>query len=311
MLSAVGLAAIAGCPPGSEWEPRGPVAAEESVQMVVARVNQNAQAMDFLLRVGGVSASGKVVRDKGKTESFDANGTLFFRRPRSLYMELKHSLAGKIEIGSNDQEFWYWERFEYQRYFTGQHASLAKPWESDVPLRPDQFLDILGFRELPMPVVGGAGPTFKVGNDRYYLNFFDCDTKGRRYEAKSLSISRRPPYLIRGVTYYCPDGRPWMRADIGGYKTIEETTVQAPTLVQIRSLKDASYMTLSFSTLKRSDNRQVEQQRIAKSPLQRGEDVGEIIYLDRRPSGRPTGSTRPAGSNRPSGSIRQSDFAEH
>lgn len=310
MLSAVGLATIIGCPPGGEWKPGGPVAPEETAQIVLARVNQNAQAMDFLLRVGGVSASGKVVREKGKTESFDANGTLFFRRPHSLYMELKHSLAGKIEIGSNELEFWYWERFEYRRYFTGHHSSLAKPWDSDVPLRPDQFLDMLGFRELPMPAAGG--PTFKIGSDRYYLNFFDHDTKGRMYEVKSLAISRRPPYLVCGVTYYYPDGRPWMRADVGGYRAIEGTSVQVPTQVRLKSLKDDSNMTLTFSTLKPSDNQQVEQQRIAKSPLLRGEDVGEIIYLDRKPSSaRQAGSARPVGSTRQAGLTGQADSAEH
>lgn len=292
MLLAASLAAIVGCPPRSIEHPVGPVAPEEPMQDVIARVNQNVRAMNFLLRAGAVSATGKVVRSSGRTESFDANGTLFFRRPQNLYMQLTHSLAGKIEIGSNDLEFWYWERFDHPRYFTGRHADLTKPWETDVPLRPDQFLDMLAFHELLTATTGAAAPKFRVGKDEYYLKFFDRDNDGRTYESKELAISRRVPFLVSGVTYYNPSHRAWLRAEIGNYRQIEGTHVLAPSCIQIQSLKDASKMTLTFGNLRPSDNKEIEK-RIARSPLQRGEDVGEIIHLDRRPvfpAGRPSGT---------------------
>jgi hypothetical protein len=253
------------------------------MQPVVARVNQNVRAMNFLLRAGSVSANGKVVRGSGKTESFDALGTLYFRQPCNLYMQLSHTLAGKIEIGSNDQEFWYWERFEHPRYFTGRHSYLVKPWETEVPLRPDQILDMLGLRELPATTAGKEGPTFQVGPDNYYMTFLDRDDRNRMYIFKKLAISRRAPFLVSGVTYYNPDGRAWMQAEIGNYRPVEGTSVQVPTRIYVRSLKDASYMTLSLGSLKPSDNKKVEQERIARSPLQRGEHVGEIVHLDRPP----------------------------
>jgi hypothetical protein len=260
------------------------------VETVVARVNRNARGMTFLVKAGGVSASGKLVRSDGKSEAFDANGVLFFRRPHYLYMELQNSLAGKIEIGSNDNEFWYWERLKAPRYFTGHHATMGRPWETDVPLRPDQFLDMLGLQELPLRS-GGAAGTFKVGKEHYLLDFYDKDDTGRTYRAKELAISRRPPFLVTTITYYNPQNRPWMRADLLGYRPIEGTLVLAPRRIEVKSLEDASRLTVEFDNMRPSDNRQVEEKRIARSPLQRGEaDIGEIIRMDRSPVVPKTGS---------------------
>jgi hypothetical protein len=307
-LLATGLAAVVGCTPmGSDGISRAPVDPEreaahtpaaqaEAMQPIVARINQNVRAMNFLLKGGAVSAHGKLAKKSGKTESFDANGTFYFREPRNLYMQLQHALAGKIEIGSNDEEFWYWEQFEHSKYYTGRHVSVAKPWETDIPLRPDQFLDMIGLRELPTTPARDTGPVFKVGRNNYYLNFFDRDNMGKLYETKSLAISRRPPYMVSGVTYYNPDGQAWMSAEIGDYRTIEGTPVMAPTRIRIRSLRDASYMTLEIGSLRPSDNRQIEPKRITRSPLQRGEHVGEVIHLDR-----PAAAANPVGAGNRSG----------
>lgn len=276
---AVSLAGILGCPPSRPA--LGPVTDDAPADVVIDRVNRNAQSMDFLLRAGGVSASGRLVRASGKSESFDANGTLFFRRPRNLLMQLEHVLAGKIEMGSNDREFWYWDRLDKPVYYTGLHARMTKPWETDVPLRPDQFLDMLGLHELPTATGGAGGPTFAVADEYYYLNFFDRDPAGKVFQSKSVGISRRPPFLVSTVTYYNPASQPWMRAELTDYRPIEGTRVLAPRRIEIRSLEDASRMKLEFSNMKPSDNSRIEQERILRSPLDRQENVGEIIRLDR------------------------------
>jgi hypothetical protein len=195
-------------------------------------------------------------------------------------MELKHALAGRIEMGSNAQEFWYWERLDEPRYYTGRHDSMVKPWDTDVPLRPDQFLDMIGLQEFPAPSEPGA-PTFEVGEENYHLNFFDRDATGNVFQSKSVAIDRRPPFLTRMVTYYNPSGQPWLRAELKNYRPIEGTAVYTPRRIEIRSLEDQSWINLEFSNVKPSDNTRVEQERILRSPLDRGEKVGEIIRLDR------------------------------
>lgn len=273
------MAGMVGCPPTREVLP--PVTDDVPSEVVIERVNRNVRAMDFLLRAGGVSASGKVARASGKTDSFDANGTLFFRRPRNLYMELQQALAGKIEMGSNAQEFWYWEKFEHEKYYTGRHAGMPDPWETDIPLRPDQLVEMLGLSELPTRTGGAGGPTFVVGDDYYFLNFFNRDAGGKTFQSKSVAISRRPPFLVSTITYYNPGSQPWLRAELKEYRPIEGTSVLTPRRIEIRSLEDQSRMTLEFGNMKPSDNTRVEQERIIRSPLDRREDVGEIIRLDR------------------------------
>jgi len=270
---------MVGCPPGGKLLP--PVTDDVPAETAIARVNRNVRAMSFLLRAGGVSASGKVVRSSGKKESFDASGTLFFRRPRNLYMELKHSLAGKSEMGSNDGECWYWERLDQPRYYTGRHSLMGQPWETDIPLRPDQFVDMFGFRELPTASDGPGGPVFEKGADYYYLNFFERDRTGRLFRNKSVAISRRPPFLVSSVTYYDPHGQPWMTARLEEYRPIEGTLVLAPRRIEVQSFQDQSRLRLEFGNMKPSDNQVVEKERIEKSPLVRHEEVGEIVRLDR------------------------------
>jgi len=279
-LATLSLAGIVGCPPPREGI-LPPVSDDAPAHVVIERVNQNARSMDFLMRAGGVSASGKLVGASGKRESFDAVGTLYYRRPRNLYMELSHVLAGKIEVGSNDREFWYWERLDEPRYYTGHHAAMAQAWETEVPLRPDHLLDMLGLRELPAEAGGPGGPTFAVGEEHYFLNFFDRGPDGNVFQSKTVAIGRRPPFLVSRVTYYNPSGKPWMRAELKDYRPIEDTAVLAPRRIEIRSLEDQSWINLEFSNVRPSDNPRVEQERILRSPLERGEKVGEIIRLDR------------------------------
>lgn len=279
-LLAITLAAVVGCPPGPR-QPLPPVTDDVPVRTVIQRVNDNARAMDFMVRAGGVSASGKIVGESGKRESFDASGTLYFRRPRDLYMELKHSLAGKLEMGSNHQEFWYWERFNESRYYTGRHDLMAQPWETDIPLRPDQFLDMLGVNELPTETGDAGGPTFSVGPEHYHLNFFDRDPAGNAFQSKSVAISRRPPFLISAITYYNPEGRAWMRAELKNYRPVDGTSVMTPRRIEVHSMDDQSWMTLEFGNMRPSENKRLERERILQSPLQRERDVGEIIRMDR------------------------------
>jgi hypothetical protein len=279
LLSTITLVAIIGCPP--QRETLAPVTDDVPARIVIERVNDNARGMDFMVRAGGVSASGKLVGASGKRESFDASGTLYFRRPRDLYMELKHSLAGKLEMGSNHQEFWYWERFDERRYYTGRHDLMAKPWESDVPLRPDQFLDMLGLNELPTGSDGVSGATFSVAAEYYNLNFFDRDPAGNTFQSKSVAISRRAPFLISAITYYNPEGRAWMRAELKNYRPIDGTSVMTPRRIEINSLEDQSWITLEFGNMRPSENKRLEQERILQSPEQRERNVGEIIRMDR------------------------------
>ncbi len=280
LLLLLALPLLAGCPDGKSGGPTREPLTDEPLSAVVAAINENVRAMNFLLRAGGVSASGRMVAADGHHESIEANGTLYFRRPRSLYLELSHTLAGKLELGSNNREFWYWEQLEHGRYYTGHHGRALTGGASPLALRPDHLVDILGMSELPEDASAPGSPTFVVSGDRYLVEFYETGEGGRLYKARTLFIERRKPYLVRWIIYYSQEGRQIMQADLENYDQVPGTIVRVPRKITLKSLTNESYVKLTFATLRVSDNTVIESKRIARSPLDRGEEVGEVLRLD-------------------------------
>lgn len=254
--------------------------------------------MDFLLRAGGVTATGEYAYED-RRESYQLNGTLLYRRPKNLYLKLEH-VGGTIEAGSNAQEFWFWEKLQAPRYSWGQHGDMGADFDADIPLRPDLLAEVLGLGDLPAGTRGPGGPALWVGPDTYELVFWDYDTPGQAYLTKTIDVDRYAPFLVRSLVYFRPDGQPMMQAKLGDYRKIDSSSVLAPRSIRIDWLPDRGWVELTFATMQRFDNPAAE--RRFRSPLQQGMDVGEIRRLDRpRPPARAP-STLPASgpASRPS-----------
>jgi len=265
---------------------------------VINRVNRNAAGMDFLLRAGGVTATGEYMPGTDR-KTFQFNGTLLYRRPRSLYLKLEH-VGGTIEAGSNPEEFWFWEKFQTPRYSWGRHEGMGVDLDADIPLRPDLLAEVLGLGDLPANTRGPGGPALWVGPGTYELVFEDYDPTGQAYLTKTIDVDRYEPFLVRSLVYFRRDGQPLMQAKLGDYRPIEGSGVLAPRLIRIDWLPDRGWVELTFATMQRFDNPAA--QRRFRSPLQQGMDVGEIRRLDRpRPPARAP-STLPASgpASRPS-----------
>jgi hypothetical protein len=298
LLAGVALACCVGCPPPPKPPP---IADDVPMHQVIQRVNANATAMDFLLKASAVSATGKI-RNPGsdRLESFEANGTLYFRKPRNLLARLNHTLAldHTLEIGSNRDEFWYWEKLERRRYAYGRRDEEVVGDTEEVPIRPDYLVEILGLSELPVDTTGPNGPVFEVRPDEYVLAFFDSDETGQLYYRKLLHIGRRLPHLVQSIVYYEPDGHPLICATLSDYKLVEQSSIQAPRRILIEQLRTGSWVRFEFGKMQRSDNTKVERMYVDRSPLERGEDVGDIRRLTHplppplqtRPASAPSGS---------------------
>ena len=109
--------------------------------------------------------------------------------------------------------------------------------------------------------------------------FEDYDATGQAYLVKTIDIDRYPPFLVRSLVYFRPDGQPVMQAKLGDYRQITGSDVLAPRSIRIDWLPDRGWVELTFATMQRFDNPQAE--RRFRSPLQQGMDVGEIRRLDR------------------------------
>ncbi len=301
LAAGLGLGVVAGCAPGSGMrEPTGAVEPEEPVEAVIARVNENSAKLDFVLRGVG-KADGRYLRANGKLEPFHQDAKLLYRKPRDLYLELEHSLGEDVmQIGSNAREFWVWKRVQEDRYWWGEHDQLDPHEYADLPIRPDQLVDLIGLGNLPTRVDPNTGPLFEVLPDRYQLTFLDSQDGGPVYPAKRVLIDRRPPYLVREVLYLTPAGRQHTIARMGNYRQVRGSEVLVPYLVRLEWPSRGEVLALDFSKIERHTGRDVS--RYFTSPRQRGRNVGKQIRVDRKPVPAAAGGERldgPAAAVRP------------
>ena len=242
----------------------GEIEPPQSLAVVLDRVNRNAERMTFLLRGGGVKATGEYL-EKGKLENYELRGTLLYRKPTDLFLELQHSVAGKMEVGSNTEEFWVWKRIGNERYWWGLHQDLRGQDAVDMPLRPDDLVDVLGLQPL-RPPTGDRG--FKVLSDRYELRYTERSPSGWQYVTRVVHVDRRPPYLVREITRHYPSGERRMIARIANYQPVAGSDVLAPRWIDITWPTDGGHMNLVIREMERYAHARAERKFV--SPRARG-----------------------------------------
>ncbi len=244
VLLAIG---VAGCPDDRIDRTPTPLPYDDvPIEVVIARVNANAVDMDFLARAGGVRARGRYLRD-GRSESFELHGTLLFRRPRRVYLQLSHPL-GSIEEGSDGQRVW----------FLGPDEWMPGESPDDLPFRPDRIADVLGLGLLPMDPRGPHGPVMTVGPEAYELMFLDEDRIGQLHITHTMEIDRAPPYLVRSIDFFSPEGHPTVRAELSDHRAITDSEVLAPRRIRMTLLPDRGWMEMTFANMRRFDRPQAE-----------------------------------------------------
>lgn len=283
VAAAAAIVVSSGCSQLPKPVPRQPTELDAPVSTVIQRVNANSQAMAFLLRGESVTATGQYI-ENGKRESFELKGTLLYRKPRDLFLQLQHTLGGKMEIGSNAEEFWVWKKLGSERYWWGRHEEIDESADSDMPLRPDHLLEVLGLQSLP-PEQDVDGPIFWVGPNRYELLFMD-HAAGRQYLARTVDIDRKAPFLMRETVYFSTDGHPKVVAKLGDYRQVEGSQVLAPHHLRMEWVADGSWLDLRFNRMRRSDDERAEKKFV--SPRQRGTHLGHMEHV-----GRPEGAAAP------------------
>lgn len=292
LVPVMALPVLVGCPPGKKTGHLPPDRA--SLSEVISRVNRNSADMDFMLRAGGVRAVGKY-RKGSKLESFDAGGTLLFRKPRDLYLKLSY-LTGAIEIGSNEQEWWVWNQVDNQYWWSRHGDIIEDSGPMGIPIRADHLVEILGLSHLPIDTTGPNGPLFDVQPDRFVLGFIDRNFAGQLYYTKWIAIDRYPPYLIRELFYFRPNGYREITAYLSDYGPIGGTgdlVVMAPRKIRVEWLADESWSELTFGEMRRFGEEQARKAAnayILESPrLRRRSDLGTVERV-----GYPPPSSQPA-----------------
>src|SRR5262249_16893173 len=85
----------------------------------------------------------------GRKQSGSVNGRLAMERPRSFKLLLKSHVAEEADIGSNEDEFWFWNRRNEEKAVYVCHYSEAGDSPLPGSLQPDWIVEALGLREIP------------------------------------------------------------------------------------------------------------------------------------------------------------------
>jgi hypothetical protein len=281
-----------GCEPkagGTGRHAEEPGLDDQPVDVVIGRVNDNAQRMNFLLRGRSVSARGR-----WDGEAFDlTGGTLLYRKPRDLYLKLEHTLGKAIEIGSNSHEFWVWKRLGEDRYWWGMYSQMDNVNDAEIPILPEHLLEVIGLQSLPDQP--GQQPLFWVGTQRYELIYSARDSEGRPYLSRTVDIDRREPFLIREVVFFHPDGHPIITAKLSEYGQVPGTAVTAPHHVEMRWLDQDSWLQMQIGKMDNAGEGGLLATKFV-SPLSQGRHVGKVERVDRPASPAPEPAKAPSGS---------------
>jgi hypothetical protein len=145
---AVGLALLTmGCHLGphvrpDDVKPTQPAKPVPSVETLVGYLNDNCQ------RIQGVQSHKVAIDAKDHGQSVALAGLLACQKPRSFRLKVKAAGSSQGDMGSNEQEFWYWiARAQPPYLFHCSYEALQNPQVSqrlNFPFQPDMVLAALG-----------------------------------------------------------------------------------------------------------------------------------------------------------------------
>jgi hypothetical protein len=144
---------------------------------VVADINANSGRIPSLYAILGYRAD---LADPAhhRTVSISGDGTLLYRRPRSLLLRGSETMAGEVfALGSNDEQFWLKLAGDVDTAWWGHYANLGRPGCQPIPIRPDLVVEVLGIGLFDSDFLREPVPVMRFDNDRdAYV--FDFNVRG-------------------------------------------------------------------------------------------------------------------------------------
>lgn len=272
---------LCGCPP-PQVGVRGtaPAAAVRETSEIVQTVQSNAAKVDRPLWSNSVTVMARFKDERGASHVHNLEGSMLFRKPRDLRIDLRPGLGDRfMGIGSNDDDYWVWIEPELGAMRWGRHRYSGKPCAEKIPVRPDELAALLGFGGLPEAKEGLVGPVRQFGSQFDILFYARLGDDGRWLLDRKYYVERVPPFLVRVVNFYDPQGRAIMSALLDDYRMAWAAGPMVPHKVHILWPRDNAAFNLE--ALKIEGRSQVAPKAFAR-PTQAELPAGvrEIIQVD-------------------------------
>jgi hypothetical protein len=156
-LAALGLSGCAALNRGSIPPSPRPIAEQNfDVRKFVAEYNRNAERIESLTAKPTIGVAGKVMKGR-------ADGRLALVRPRDFKLQLARMGNTLADIGSNDEEFWFWVQGDDKSLYWCKYDELgATPLA--VTYRPDWIMEAFGLK--PIDAVEADRIKVREGQER-------------------------------------------------------------------------------------------------------------------------------------------------
>lgn len=244
-----------GCPPTPQ-EPiidrTKPIDAPDPrpLEEIMESIHANAALLNRPLWSSAVHVTADFPDRNGKSHKYNLNGTLLYRKPRELRVDLRPSIGDPVmQIGSNADTFWIWVEPELQMMRWGKHEHAGKPCAGRMSIRPDQLAASLGLQRLTVNEPGLSGPALQAGKDFDKLVYMREYADRRFMIEREIYVERVPPFMIQVMRFIDARGQETMRANLSDYKRAWDNGPLVPHKMEFIWPQDGGRLTLEASNL--------------------------------------------------------------
>lgn len=172
---ALAMAGCMGLTSGSKTPPAPPIATNTQPPTrdeLLAHMNRNAQ------RISSLETRDVELDIAADREQVGMSATLYCQQPRNFRLRAKVIGKEVADIGSNDQEFWYWiSESKPPDLIHCSYTDLSRGVRLPFPVQPEWVMEALG-----MARYDASRPSFRAEN-------FSVETRGNTYELIEQTIS--------------------------------------------------------------------------------------------------------------------------
>ncbi|TWT45640.1 hypothetical protein RAS1_20680 [Phycisphaerae bacterium RAS1] len=218
---AVAIAAcLAGC--------RTPMPPPQNVAEALERINGNLAGLTAPLYCKAL-VSTRFRDEAGADHRFlGYEARLIFARPRTLQFDVQ-SLAGTVaQFGSDGDRYWIWIEPEVNKLWWGAWDRLDPCGTPRIDVPPDRLLDALMLRPLAGAEADPARPLLRLERDDYRLIYIRTTDAGDPCGIREIRLDAYKPGLPVEIVDRDPDGRVLMRAALGNYAAVEQSSALTP-----------------------------------------------------------------------------------
>ena len=214
MMATLGLGGCRALSTGSLAPKPSPLAERSfDVESFVAEHNRNVERIQSLEARPSVSVGGRY--------HVGVDGRLAMERPRNFKLELSGAGTPQADIGSNDEEFWFWLRDDPDKSINWCRHEDVESSAIPVSYQPDWIIAALGLKAISADEAAGIKVRTKGTESGTTALVFPSTTSGGQTYTREIIVANKTR-LIKGHRLYAGKTSSLVaQAEVSDYKEIE------------------------------------------------------------------------------------------